>query len=95
MYKFNFTTGYGDISFGLHAYPNPSEGIFSIEFTVEINNHYLYISDIQGKILRQFESTDKSLITIDISDLSFGSYMLYVYDPTEKVGNSHKIILSK
>ena len=61
---------------GLNIYPNPTEGntVLSYQLT-EINNNFLVISDVYGKIVISIKLSDKEgKINYNMSNLSSGLY---------------------
>lgn len=57
----------------IKIYPNPSKGIINIEATVSIKQ--ITILDLSGKIVLSIY-TNNSIVTIDISDLPKGIYVI-------------------
>jgi hypothetical protein len=80
-------TGSDDLSYTapLLVYPNPAKDIIILSF----NNHnqipvyHWKIADLSGKILLSGSSTD-SLISLDLSDLAKGTYLLIVSDDMQQ-----------
>ena len=70
-------------------YPNPSTGVYHLQFGEELNNAEITITDISGKII--YQNTINGII--DISDNADGIYFLTIKSEN-KVFNS-KLILRK
>ena len=63
-------------------YPNPSNGIFTINSEqLTNNNEQLTITDITGKTIKQF-TINKEQLTIDISEQSAGIYFIKIKTET-------------
>ncbi|MBI4645982.1 MAG: T9SS type A sorting domain-containing protein [Bacteroidia bacterium] len=70
------------MSSNFKVYPNPSDGIFTIEFQKPWTGDIPYkITDILGKIIRKDVLTEKR-ITIDLLKSESGVYLLKIYDRT-------------
>jgi hypothetical protein len=61
------------------VYPNPSNGLFTLELPQGVSNKYAIVSDIQGRVVKTF-SIDKGQrnIKIDLQDCEQGIYFLNV-----------------
>ena len=57
-------------------YPNPSKGLFNISFGSNINNGFLKIFDLHGKLLREETFQNTSLERLDISEFPAGIYLV-------------------
>lgn len=66
------------------VYPNPTNGVFTIESTSESNNEPFEIRDITGKTVLKGNLRDKQT-TIDLSENSSGVYILRVGDQNIKI----------
>ena len=60
----------------VHVYPNPTEGIFTLDFEVD-GVYNLTISDMSGKILLR-ETVSGQTVQMDISNYSAGVYLLTI-----------------
>ncbi len=75
------TTGFENVEkINLHLFPNPSNGIFEIEFPYQENENYqLKVFDLTGKIV--FEQNDSKIeknIQLNLSNLTQGIYFLNI-----------------
>ena len=69
-------------------FPNPSNGVFTIEFPQEYSiNTQVIVLDLTGRILNSSEFTSKSF-NINLSELSTGNYILKVVNDN-KVGTKN------
>jgi len=73
----------------LIIYPNPNNGLFSIDFPSN-QNRIITIFDISGKTIFE-KSINKSNLSIDISDYENGLYLLEIIENDNKI-NRYKII---
>lgn len=78
-------------------FPNPSTGIFEIRFE-EKNNTFISVEvyNLEGRLLYESQSATSS-VTIDLSDLDHGIYLLKIktlIDETE-IRLTERIIVSK
>lgn len=71
-------------------YPNPSNGIFNVEYNFESSKRLIQVFDIQGRVVLQ-SSPIEFISTIDLSSHSKGLYVIKCIDG-EKISNK-KIIL--
>jgi hypothetical protein len=83
--------GVDDIAKLIKCYPNPSDGIFSIELSSNIDE--LYIVDIAGKIIRKMNYTNSGSYEINISDFPSGVY--YVKFSISGEWGSERVIIQK
>ncbi len=78
----NITTGVYRSSFGeklgLRLYPNPTNGLFTIEVDKFEETSFVQICDMQGRILKEENITSTSQ-QINCNDLIAGMYMVKVY----------------
>lgn len=68
------------------VYPNPANTLLRVEFTSEIQNGRLEVSDISGKIVRQFAFMNDQIryLDIDVAHLASGIYFVhFTSDKTE------------
>ncbi|MBX7240501.1 MAG: T9SS type A sorting domain-containing protein [Bacteroidia bacterium] len=73
-------------------YPNPTQGILTVE--LEENIGEIYLSDISGKVLEQYQATKNKSFQIDLSPYSNGIYFLrYEYEPDKWLNG--KVILDR
>lgn len=75
----------------LNAYPNPTSGLISITSEQQISSYK--IIDMNGKILRKNKNINENIVTIDISDLENGFYIIAVYANNQY--HTIKILLDK
>src|SRR5690606_28053533 len=66
------------------VYPNPTNGVFTIESTAENKNAAFEIRDITGKIVLKGSLRGKQT-TLDLSENSSGLYILRVGDQNVKI----------
>jgi len=59
---------------GLELFPNPTEGIVNIKSENDI--HYVKVMDVNGKLLKEYSETEKSIDLIHINELSKGLYFI-------------------
>lgn len=82
------STGLTELSYknNLTVYPNPAQNTLSIQ-DFELEKTSITITDLTGKIVNSaLYNTNKS--TINISNLSQGSYQLIISDNSKIIGNS-------
>jgi photosystem II stability/assembly factor-like uncharacterized protein len=71
----------------LKIYPNPTNGKFNVETSMQLRNGSLSIININGQILREMPITGYKTL-IDISDMPLGTYFV-------KVSNENKVEVGK
>ena len=64
-------------------YPNPTTGIFTIDLGNEIENSEISIHDLNGRLIKVFYKSNKSLIDIDL-ELDLGLYFVTVISDNKK-----------
>lgn len=72
----------------LHIYPNPSEGIFTLDILSGKNQVYqIEVMDVHGKVVRTMQTTRSNLISkqMNLSDLSHGIYFLRITGDDDSV----------
>lgn len=76
------------LSSQLLAYPNPTSGMLTVEFTQEDDEAVLAISDLAGKLIQTQKvatnGTGLQQVQLDVSNLRPGSYLLQVMDGKER-----------
>jgi hypothetical protein len=78
---------------GLSAvvYPNPASQFVNIQLQNEISQSEVIIRDLSGKQIRKFEFNQEKNMTIDLSELNSGVYLLSIIDISN--GNQHTTLL--
>ena len=78
------------------VYPNPSTGLFFLEFDSESNIQFLIsIIDVQGRGIieeRKIQTNTKSIIEFDLSEFEEGNYFLMLKNSNGEVLESISII---
>ena len=78
----------------IKTYPNPNDGILSIEFEKDFEPNYeLYLIDVQGKVVYILKSINDRIIEINMNGFSKGNYDLTIFDSKNKNMYVSKIIL--
>lgn len=79
--------------FKIKTYPNPNNGILSIEFEkANPENFELYLIDEQGKVVFSLKSIHESKIEINMTGYRKGNYILNILDTKNKNVFVNKII---
>jgi hypothetical protein len=89
-FTYDFTTGINEIQTetGVVLYPNPVDGYLNIRSDAPIEK--IVVQNMQGHQVRVFDAGNRKEITVPLSDLTSGSYLLKIQT---KSGNlNHKII---
>jgi len=77
---------------GYNIYPNPTNGLFTIQTGIISESYQISITDVLGKIVyRETCNTDK--VEIDLSDLEGGVYVVQITH--KRVMETEQLILSK
>jgi Secretion system C-terminal sorting domain len=71
------------------VFPNPSNGIFTICTNKDVNKANINITDMQGKVLKQFSYEGKEA-EYDIRALPIGQYMIQFVMPETK--QTHQLL---
>jgi hypothetical protein len=83
-------------SFFMKVYPNPNSGLFNIDFQLQDfkNNNRLYfnVTDLMGKSYLTHNIGNQNNISLDISDLIPGVYILNLYSESNLV-ETQKILI--
>ncbi len=67
-----------ELSKRFNIYPNPATDILSVEFITSAEACTFVIYDVQGRQIRSIEKEESlGYLTIDVSDLESGSYIIY------------------
>ena len=82
-------------NFKIKIYPNPNNGILSIEFEENsFENYELNLLDEQGKIIYQSKTIKESKIVINMNGFGKGIYVLNILDTKNKNAFVNKIIFN-
>lgn len=73
----------------ISVYPNPSEGIYQIDFAQENINGLMEVTDMQGRIILQQRIFGANQ-TIDITGFNNGIYLLRIH--TQEINQVFKLI---
>jgi PKD repeat protein len=64
------------LSWSVNVYPNPSNGIITIQLTNIVSDIDLNVFDVQGKLVQSTITMNKNLKSIDVSHLNNGVYIM-------------------
>lgn len=73
-----------DIENGFKVYPNPCEGLLSVQVNAGLYQEMLTVHDISGAIITQMQVTN-DLMHIDLKDFTAGVYFVSIGDDIKKV----------
>lgn len=73
-------------------YPNPSDGLFTISLQ-KVELFHLQVLDLQGRLVLEQNNINSLEHSLDLSELSKGSYMLIINN--EKMNSVHRLQLIK
>lgn len=62
----------------LSVYPNPTQGITTVDFGTETNVDYLLLTDVSGRVIKDEQHLTTKTVEIDLSKESRGVYFLTV-----------------
>jgi len=68
----------------LNVYPNPTDGLLTIELIGNINHTNLFITDVYGRAIFTRSITEQNS-TVDLTNLSSGSYFVTVSDESSSI----------
>lgn len=68
----------------IDLYPNPAISNITLRGLEKPNKYQLLITDISGKVVFTKNVQQASSYNLDIMNLNFGSYIIYIYDITKK-----------
>ncbi|WP_194851417.1 T9SS type A sorting domain-containing protein [Nonlabens antarcticus] len=66
-----------NVSLLYSVYPNPSNGIFKINWKMEVEYSYI-VTDMTGKTILQSDSSNDKTTQLDLTDVASGLYFLHV-----------------
>ncbi len=68
------------------VFPNPSNGVFTLELPQGVSNKYAVISDIQGRVVKSFSiAKGQRNFKLDLQDCEQGVYFLQIGSYTKKI----------
>jgi photosystem II stability/assembly factor-like uncharacterized protein len=74
-----------NISFGkLSIYPNPTDGIVTIDLSEINNTRNLFVYDITGKLIQEIPLNDNSIQQVNLSSFVSGVYFIKVFTDTKQ-----------
>ncbi len=68
----------------IDLFPNPAISNITLRGLEKSNKYQLLITDISGKVVSTKNVQQTSTYNLDIMNLNFGSYIIYIYDITKK-----------
>lgn len=77
---------------GLKMYPNPTAHFSILEFKVKSTNYNVYVSDLSGRVLRNYRSVNGEAIIIHKDELNAGIYFISVTNALNAKSTSKLII---
>ena len=63
----------------INVYPNPSNGIFTVDAGTDALSYTITVSDVSGRIIKEIRGNEK-ILTVDISTYAPGFYSLAYID---------------
>jgi len=89
----NALTTQVDKNYKIKTYPNPNNGIFSVEFDGgPLQEYELYLIDGTGKVVYSLKSIKNNKVDIDMTGFGKGNYIITVLDTKNKNAFVNKII---
>lgn len=82
-----------ELASSIQLYPNPTNGVFSVEVPLSLKSANIEVLDMMGKVVMTTALSGQSRSTVDLSDLEGGSYYVRFYGG-EKTA-SKKVVLIK
>jgi hypothetical protein len=76
----------------LSAYPNPATNFLSVELPDEWNDATINVFDAQGGLKISTRSFGKSLVTLDCSKLTAGTYRIVLIEEQKKAVGSFLVL---
>lgn len=70
------------------VYPNPASDLTTIELSNELNNGYLRLTDVSGKLVKQLAISGTNKIQINTSRLDAGIYFVSILENGKTVGRN-------
>jgi hypothetical protein len=74
----------------LAVYPNPASNVINIENPENVNIHFVTITDLNGRMVKQVKLNAVSGATVDVSEIATGTYFVKIV--TDKGATVKKII---
>lgn len=68
-----------DVDSNFVVYPNPSNGVFNVEFSYTSDSKLLQVFDVQGRMIKEMIPSD-TISTVDLSTYSSGLYFVKCID---------------
>lgn len=76
----------------MHVYPNPAHDFVNIDLSTERADVKVTVYNMRGKVLMQTETTNTSIVTLEVGTLKSGTYMVLVQ--ADGVSKSLRLIKS-
>lgn len=73
-------------------YPNPASGYINIEFSKNMKDSKLFISDLTGRVILTHVLNGKNATKLDVSTLSGGVYMVAISDENGHVSTQQLVV---
>jgi beta-glucanase (GH16 family) len=84
-----------DKDFKIKTYPNPNNGLLSLEFEQNsFENYQLYLMDEQGKMVYSLKQIKENKVEINMNGLVKGVYILNILDTKNKNAFVNKVIFN-
>lgn len=74
----------GQLMFGM--YPNPTSDLVTINLSTQLSDVVVSLTDLQGRVLMQRTETAARKLTLDVSTLTKGIYLVTTTESTGKTG---------
>lgn len=72
-----------DTDMSLEIYPNPTDGLFSVQSDKISDNSFVKVYDISGKLIMEFENDQKGKVDIDLKGNTAGVYIVDIETENE------------
>lgn len=70
-----------DLENSFIIYPNPANDVIYLQNKSNINNYFIHLMDVNGKIIKTFEGNP---IQLDVSSVSSGNYLLLIQSTNQQ-----------
>jgi hypothetical protein len=74
----DYNVGLTELENFVNVYPNPTNGLITIHVTKHIENGFIQIEDINGKIVRNISNLNQGENSIDLSQTMNGMYLVRI-----------------
>ena len=81
-------------TFAMEIYPNPNNGLFTIDLEGKLVNTVIEVRSLKGELVGSFDLRDMDVMSVDLTHLTPGVYMVNAISDGNRIAQVEKLIIN-